>query len=210
MADFYTFAYVEDAPAQAVLSKIVDYVNLGRENHFYLEVPPVITKGSGNLKNTAMRFLRAKDKVHSIFFTDLDNIDSPTVLCNNWFKLPCLRMLPKSMIFRVACHEVESWIIADKTGFANFLEISDVNFPDTPDQLTDPKQYLFNVIRSKCRKKKYLDMLPQKNQKVGLEYDSMLTDFVNSKWNIEKAMMRSPSLRRAVNRMVLRLEEDGR
>ena len=206
MAEIYTFAFVEDAPSQAALSKIVDYVNNGRKNHFHLNTPPVITNGSGNLRKTATRFLGAGNKVCSIFVTDLDNAFSPTALCNDWFKLPCFGLLPKAMIFRVACHEIESWIIADKVGLANFLEISDVNFSDTPDQLADPKKSLYDVIKSKCRKKKFLDMLPQKGQAVGIEYNPMLTEFIKNTWSIEQAMSRSPSLMRAVNRMTSRLE----
>lgn len=209
MAEIYTYAFVEDAPSQAVLDKIVDYVNSGRENHFHLNTPPVITNGAGNLKKTATRFLGAGNRVCSIFVTDLDKANSPTSLCNDWFNLPCLRQLPDAMIFRVACHEIESWIIADKIGIANFLEVSDANFSDTPDQLDDPKQYLYDVINSKCRKKKYLDMLPRRGQAVGIEYNPMLTDFVKKAWDVEQAMSRSPSLMRAINSMILRLENYG-
>ncbi len=205
MADIYTFAYVEDAPSQAVLSKIIDYVNSGRNNHFHLNTPPVITNGAGNLKKKAVRFFVA-ERVCSIFVTDLDNAASPAALCNDWFHLPCLGLLPQAMIFRVACREIESWIIADKTGFADFLEISEANLPDEPDQLNDPKRYLFGLIKSKCRKKKFRDMLPQKGQTVGIEYNPMLTDFIRNIWDIETAMSRSPSLMRAVNSMGSRLD----
>ena len=43
------------------------------------------------------------------------------------------------MIFRIAVREVESWIIADKEGIAEFLNVAVANFTDLPDNISDPK-----------------------------------------------------------------------
>lgn len=45
-----------------------------------------------------------------------------------------------SMLFRVAEPEIESWIIADQTGFANFLNIKRHLVPLRPDELDDAKR----------------------------------------------------------------------
>ena len=102
------------------------------------------------------------------------------------------------MIFRVAVREIESWIIADKKGIAEFLNISDSIFPNNPDRLKDPKQLLIEIIRTKCHRKKYREMLPERGQTVGVAYNSMLGEFIAKGWDINRAAAHSPSLRRAI------------
>lgn len=107
----------------------------------------MITRGYGNLKNTACRFLRAeKSGIWSIFVTDLDQFETVHSLCNNWFGLSCFRQLPSQMIFRIAVREVESWIIADKEGIAEFLNVAVANFTDLPDNISDPKQFILKLL----------------------------------------------------------------
>ena len=127
MADIYVYAYVEDEPTEAVLKKMIEYVNSYSRNRFlFCNGAPVITRGYGNLKNTACRFLRAeKSGIWSIFVTDLDQFETVHSLCNNWFGLSCFRQLPSQMIFRIAVREVESWIIADKESCITVESMSD-------------------------------------------------------------------------------------
>ena len=202
MADIYLYAFVEDAPSQAVLYKIINHVNNERQDKFVLNSLPVITHGFGNLKRTALRFANAaKNDIWSIFVTDLDQYPSPNALCRDWFDLPCCSLLPHTMIFRVAVREIESWIIADKKGIAEFLNVSDSLFPDNPDRINDPKKLLIETIRTKCHRKKYREMLPEHGQSVGIAYNSMLADYIARLWDINRAAAHSPSLRRAIRCM---------
>ena len=209
MADFYTYAYVEDEPSQAILTKIIDYVNSQCPNRFDLHTGvPIITHGFGNLQKKTQSFLPAATKgegIRSIFLTDLDQKDSVQQIANEWFNIACLALLPEKFIFRIAVHEIESWIIADINGIANFLNISPANFVTSPDDLDDPKQFLFNVIRSKCRSAKFKEMLPQKGQAIGLDYNPQIVSFIKEKWDIQTAMANSPSLKRAVDCFIQRL-----
>ena len=208
MADFHTFAYVEDEPSQAILTKIIDYVNSQSPNRFVLQTGfPIITHGFGNLQKITQRFLSAAKKggIRSIFLTDLDQKHSVQQIANEWFNIACLALLPDKLIFRIAVHEIESWIIADINGIANFLNVSPANFVTSPDDLDDPKQFLFNVIRSKCRSAKFKEMLPQKGQAVGIDYNPQIVSFIKEKWDIQTAMANSPSLKRAVDCFIQRL-----
>ena len=207
MADIYVYAYVEDEPTEAVLKKMIEYVNSYSRNRFlFCNGAPVITRGYGNLKNTACRFIRAeKSGIWSIFVTDLDQFETVHSLCNNWFGLSCFRQLPSQMIFRIAVREVESWIIADKEGIAEFLNVAVANFTDLPDNISDPKQFIFKVIRHKCRNKKYKEMLPLRGQAIGIEYNPQIVSFITNNWNIENAMNKSPSLKRAIQCFASRL-----
>ena len=201
MADIETFAYVEDEPTKAVLNKIISFVNNGSTNRFCVKQGfPYITRGNGKLKQKAQNFINAtKNGCWAIFVTDLDQNESVNTLCQEWFSVPCFRSLPCKMIFRVAVHGVESWIIADRKNISKFFNISETNFPCDTDNLPDPKQLLFSIIRNKCRKKKFRDMLPLGNQHVGIEYNPQLVKFITENWDIEQAMRISPSLTRTVS-----------
>lgn len=157
MADIETFAYVEDEPTKAVLNKIISFVNNGSTNRFCVKQGfPYITRGNGKLKQKAQNFINAtKNGCWAIFVTDLDQNESVNTLCQEWFSVPCFRSLPCKMIFRVAVHGVESWIIADRKNISKFFNISETNFPCDTDNLPDPKQLLFSIIRNKCRKKNF-------------------------------------------------------
>ena len=209
MADFYTFAYVEDEPSQAVLTKIIEYVNSQSTNRFVLHTDiPIITHGFGNLQIQAKKFLSAATKgegIRSIFLADLDQKNSVQQIVNEWFNIACPALLPEKFIFRIAVHEIESWIIADINGIAKFLNVSTANFIIMPDDLEDPKQFLFNVIRSKCKSAKFRDMLPQKGQAIGIEYNPQIVQFIKKNWNIQMALTKSPSLKRAVDCFIQRL-----
>ena len=92
--------------------------------------------------------------------------------------------------------------MADREAFANFMSIQTACIPENPDLLSDPKQFLFNLIRKKCRKKKYIDMLPSPGQHVGISYNPMLVEFVDNMWSLTRAMEHSPSLNRSVRKSV--------
>ena len=77
--------------------------------------------------------------------------------------------------------------------------------PEKPDEEPDPKQTLFNLIRSKCRKKCYKEMLPLSGQHVGVAYNPMLCKFVRELWDPERAAIRSPSLNRSLSRVIAKL-----
>ena len=55
------------------------------------------------------------------------------------------------MLFRVVVRELESWLLADRENFADFLGISITKPPDQPEQINDPKQQLVNLAR--CSRK---------------------------------------------------------
>ena len=73
MADIYVYAYVEDEPTKAVLKKMIEYVNSYSRNRFlFCNGAPVITRGYGNLKNTACRFFCLEEqKTKRSFFVEL-------------------------------------------------------------------------------------------------------------------------------------------
>ena len=60
-----------------------------------------------------------------ILLTDLDKNECAPMLIQEWLTDP----LHPNLIFRVAVHEVEAWILADREAFAPFLGISPAGHP---------------------------------------------------------------------------------
>ena len=205
---FYSF--VEDAVSRAVVVRLFDSIKrerLGVEIKFALW-HPVVTNGCGDLKKRAKRFLAAAQSgVNSFFLTDLDAYSAPNDLGKDWFQLECLSQHPPCFVFRISVREIESWVMADRSAFASFLGVSLNLIPDQLDDLLDPKQFLLNLIRTKCKKKCYREMLPMEGQRVGIGYNSMLCDFVSKSWNPKRAAAHSASLSRSLRRISEVLKE---
>jgi hypothetical protein len=75
--------------------------------------------------------------------TDLDQHGCAPEIIKGW-----LREQPHgNLVFRVAVREVEAWLLADRVGFAKFLDVSIDLLPQEPDEVLDPKQTLINLAR---------------------------------------------------------------
>ncbi len=82
-----------------------------------------------------------------------------------------------------------------------FLGISRENFPVNPDQVVNPKLFLVDLVRRKCRKKRMReDMLPTRNGKlkVGPLYATRISEYTQFYWRPEVAARNSDSLARCI------------
>ncbi len=143
----------------------------------------------------------AKTGIYTFIITDLDNRRCAGMMIREWFSIPSPQpiSLPMELLFRIAVREVESWILADRKAWAKYIKIPVDNWPRTPDQLADPKQYLLNVIRSKGRKKAHKEMLPLGTAHIGPRYNEILSEFIASQWSPPRAAALSPSLKRSID-----------
>lgn len=113
------------------------------------------------------------------------------------------QMLPdpaKGMCFRVAVHEVEAWLLADRAGFAKWAGVHASLVPDDVEAIAQPKEQLVAVVReSPCRERREA-IVPREGsrQSEGPAYTSELGEFVASDWNVEAAASAAPSLARAI------------
>jgi len=99
--------------------------------------------------------------------------------------------------------EIESWVMAHRESFAEFFFISLDRIPQDMDELSDPKQFLINLVRHSRPKRLRADIIPNTGStaKVGPDYNNRLSQFVQNKWNVFEAEMHSKSLRRALFRI---------
>lgn len=154
--------------------------------------------GFGYIKKNIRGFNEASKGSPFFVLTDLDAGDCAPALIDDWLKEPP----HPNLIFRVAVREVEAWLLADIEGFSKYTGISKANFHDKPEDLPDPKAALLQLIK-KCRKRDIReDILPKDEfAKVGPNYNDRLGEFVIKYWNINRAVKRSDSLKRAMQHL---------
>jgi hypothetical protein len=134
-------------------------------------------------------------------FRDAKTLCPPSALqAYLWDKVP--HPAP-SFLCRFAVNELESWLMADRQGLAEFLHVSLNRMPREPEQETFPKRTLVNIARRSKKSSIKEGMAPPSghNASVGPEYTTLLREFIVRYWNIEAAMTHAPSLARCVRRL---------
>ena len=185
----------EDALSEAVACKLLAKVNLAGH-----QLTPLRRNGFGYLKSNFGKFTNAAKNGRRVFMlTDLDNRDCAPSLVAEW---TAGVVLPYGFLFRVAVREVESWLIADRNGFAKFLGISPAKISNDIEAIPDPKKYLLHLAE-KAKAKVKQDLLPRKGTLAiqGFGYNERLTEFVEEFWSPDSAGAASPSLSKTIARI---------
>src|SRR5579864_2225922 len=105
---------VEDALTESLLIKILSVIPNGyATNTIYNR------GGNGYLRRNVNAFNLAARGIPFLIGTDLDRYDCPAALVQDWL----LKPKHNNLLLRVAVHEAEAWVIADKENLAKFLGI---------------------------------------------------------------------------------------
>ncbi len=183
----------EDILADAVMRRLVQEV---RSLSVYQSD---ITGGVTQLKAKLKQYRNASKVIPHVICLDLDDNECAPSLLKN------LGITPRSpsMLVRVAVREVESWLLADTQGLAEFLNIPMAKVPNQPDTLRDPKLTLINLARKSKNKSVREGIVPEQGARasVGPLYNPLLASFVNEGWSLLNACTRSPSLEKALLRL---------
>lgn len=108
-----------------------------------------------------------------------------------------------NMLCRVVVREIESWLLADPSTLSTFLRVSPSRMPHDPESISDPKRTLVNLARH-SQSRGIRDALVPRNHTgavVGALYNSAISDYTRSFWNIDSARAASISLDRCVARL---------
>ena len=107
------------------------------------------------------------------------------------------------MLFRVVVREIESWLLADRSGLAGFLQVAVDRMPHYPENEVDPKQSLVNIARRSRSPKIQSSLVPIQGSTatVGQLYNADLVRFVTETWSISNASIYSPSLNKCLSRL---------
>lgn len=183
---------VEDALSEAVLRAIL--FQSGRD---YSIGSCYQRGGFGYLKNTIAGFNQAARGTPFFVLTDLDQkYPCPPALIADWLRVP----KQPNLLFRIAVREVESWVLADQKAFASFLGIRQDSIPVDTDQLSDPKNLLMDLVRRSRKRKLRSAILPATGStaKQGPDYNGQLVEFIESRWEVHRAVRNSSSLKRTL------------
>jgi hypothetical protein len=182
----------EDQISEFVMMKLVN------KSEKYLVANSYSEGGFGYIKKNIRGFNEASKGCAFFVLADLDAIDCPPTLMNDWLKEP----VHQNLIFRIAVREVESWLLADIEGFSKYTGISKVNFPAKPEEIADPKAELLKIIK-RCRNRNIKEDILPKNEfaSIGPNYNGRLGEFVMKHWSVSRAMKRSDSLKRAMAKL---------
>jgi hypothetical protein len=151
--------------------------------------------GYGYLKKTANGFNNAAKGTPFIVLCDLEDECAPSLI-TNWLIKP----KHPNLIFRVAVREVEAWLLADAEGISSYLGVSQSKVPGNVDNIEDPKGGIIELAKRSRKPQLRLGIVPiaGSSAQVGPDYNGLLSVFVKTKWNIDRACSNSNSLRRAV------------
>ena len=184
---------VEDKLSEAVSTKILEGLGIDISQRLGL-------KGKGYLQSKAASLNQTAKGFPVFMLTDQDAPSQcPPQLVQAWTK----GERNAKFFLRVAVMEVESWIMADRKGFADFLSIPIHRIPQDTDAIPQAKEFLVSLARlsKKTHLREDIVPLPGATSKVGPRYNSSLWEFVRVRWNIRLAASASMSLKRTLERL---------
>ncbi len=184
---------IEDKLSEVVSIKILQSLGISVSQQLGL-------KGNGYLQTKAPNFNQTAKGFPVFLLTDQDSPDQcPPQLIRSWIK----GKRSSQFFLRVAVMEIESWIMADRDGFAGLLAIPPHRIPQNTDSIRQPKEFLVSLARLSKRVAIREDLVPAPGatSKVGPGYNSRLAEFVRAHWNLKQASTVSTSLKRTLSRL---------
>ena len=157
-------------------------------------------RGFGYLKANLGNYMQVAKNVRPVFMlTDLDHSICAPSLMAAWFQGASM---PRQFLFCVAVREVESWLLADRTAMAAFLDVSEAKITRDVESISGPKEYLLKLA-SRAPRDIRRDLLPAKNAVAsqGFGYNSRMGQFVEQYWSPERGGEICSSLKRAMDRI---------
>jgi hypothetical protein len=159
----------------------------------YREIP---CKGKGKIKKQINAYNNAAQYGYYFVIADLDNdYKCAPLMIKEWLQIQCSNQL----LFRVAIHEIESWLIADRKNIAAFFSVSHDLIPLEPDKEMDPKHIVISLAKRSRKKEIRKAIVPiDEFVSIGPGYNVQLKKFIQKYWDIDSARKNSPSLDRAI------------
>ena len=179
----------EDELSEAVGSRLVAEVAPALEINLRLR-----RGGSGYLRSKLRNFHEMARRQPVLLITDLDRSPCPATLIAQWS-----RQIRRNdgLLFRVAVHEIEAWLLADHEAIGNLFGGRTRKLPERPDAIADPKRALLDLAAAAPRRiRANLRAEEGAIAAQGLGYNRTLAEWVHQKWSPERASSRSESLHR--------------
>ncbi len=157
-------------------------------------------KGWAYIRDNIQGFNNAAHFTPTLALVDFGDTaeECPPSLVENWIAGQL-----DTMVLRAAVPEIESWLLADQAGFAEFLGIRRHLVPNSPDDLADAKSEVMRLASGSRYRHRRQAIVPKHgySAREGPLYNSEMVGFVRERWDIDAAATHSPSLRSAVQRI---------
>lgn len=156
--------------------------------------PPIDTKGITRLVANLPRYARqARDLWPVLCIGDSDGQCVKRLLAK-WRP----KEAPDGFMLRLAVAEAESWLLADRHGFAKGLGVPLNKLPHSADALADPKLALLGLIARSSKRAFRDEIVSQRDPtRRGVGYNVHLSAFVRAHWDACRGSECSSSLARA-------------
>ncbi len=107
------------------------------------------------------------------------------------------------MLLRAVVRELESWLLADRNGIAEYLKIPMSGVPENPESLSDPKATLIHLARKSRSSRIREGLVPAQGSSatVGRGYASEIIHFIRESWDINMVRMKASSLDHCIRRL---------
>jgi hypothetical protein len=189
MTDIILFS--EDALIEQAAQKIIACENprltvsnlMGRRGFSYFQSRVDQIRKSA----TSLKFL---------IFLDGDELGTicPSDAISRWFQTS----QPDNIYVRFAFHEVESWLLADRDNLAAFLNVPTSAVPVITDKDRNTKEMLVQLARRSRSREIVQDLVPAPGftSSVGPAYNSRVSKFIQTNWDVRTAAESNSSLAR--------------
>jgi hypothetical protein len=185
---------VEDAAGEAVLRRLLADL----APHWHVEFTDVCG-GVDRIRSRLVQYRQASHVYPHLLLADLDRHRCPSALLAAW----SARSEPPRLMLRVAVREVEAWLLADRGGTADWLQVPATKIPVDPEAESDPKATLLGLAKRSRSRRFALEFCPKPGSAAsqGPLYNAHLRRFVREEWDPRSARAVAPSLDRACRRI---------
>ncbi|MBQ9455857.1 MAG: DUF4276 family protein [Thermoguttaceae bacterium] len=189
----YVTLIYEDEPMRAVMEALL------QRRPEMPELRLINCRGCSRIKKNIQAYCKSAHGSNFYFvMTDLDRNPCAPALVQEWLG----GLSHPNFLFRVAVHEVESWLLADRENFADFFKVPLSKIPLNPDSEENPKEIIFELARKSKNAMIRKEVPPVKLAHAGVSYVSIVTQFIETQWSVLNAAENSPSLKKALQRVL--------
>ena len=158
-------------------------------------------RGFSYFKSRVDQIRRSATSLKFLVFLDGDELGAtcPSDAIKGWFQTT----EPDNIYVRFAFHEVESWLLADRHNLAEFLNVPISAVPVVTDNDRNTKETLIQLARRSRSREIVQDLVPTSGftSSVGPAYNSRISKFIQTGWDVRTAAKSNSSLARACRRV---------
>lgn len=155
-------------------------------------------RGNGYIFSNIKKLNELAKVHHVLVVTDLDNNTNKDAFINSIMR--SIEIKHERLHIAIPIREIESWILSDRDGLSKYFKISKDKITPQPDLLRDPKSEIINLAQKgkNSETRRGIPAAQGSSCKMGLSYNTLLSNFVDDSWSYERARLNSESLKETI------------